>query len=362
MHPDRSLYSLGETMINSDDVPEPIRPFVMAIWGKPDFYRRIAVMLTTFAKKLDKTQLGLLAMECRQNAPDDPFVWHHTEYVIRRTVPGWHFKILGDKARNRVYNEALKRNMPPGADVLEIGTGSGILAMMAARAGAGHVYTVEINPVMARTARENIRSNGLENKITVICKNALAVEIGADIPRRCGLFVHELIPNGFLGEQIIALTRYAKSQLLHPSAVMLPHRLAARAALVEARRLDIAGLGLPAMNWLAPAHETAGSMAAPDLLSRPRDICILDLDQKQFFPPEHQRFTFYATRDGKAAGVVQWIRFQFPEGGAYENMPGIRSCWCPLFYPFPKPVRVSAGDQLDIIVTHNETRLTIGLE
>jgi ribosomal protein L11 methylase PrmA len=51
--------------------------------------------------------------------------------------------------------------------VLDIGAGTGILSIFAARAGAKHVYAIEFAEI-AIFAKEIIRKNGLENKITVI--------------------------------------------------------------------------------------------------------------------------------------------------------------------------------------------------
>lgn len=44
--------------------------------------------------------------------------------------------------------------MQPGVTVLDIGTGTGILAVMAARAGASHVYACEVNGVLCDIARD----------------------------------------------------------------------------------------------------------------------------------------------------------------------------------------------------------------
>src|SRR5262249_45946357 len=54
-----------------------------------------------------------------------------------RTVPRWHFAMLNDSERNDALAVALERVVRPGSHVLDIGSGSGLLAMVAARAGAG---------------------------------------------------------------------------------------------------------------------------------------------------------------------------------------------------------------------------------
>lgn len=61
-----------------------------------------------------------------------------------------------------------------GRRVADVGTGSGILALAAARAGAAKVTAIDINPNAALTAAENARANGLEDRVTAMCANLLS--------------------------------------------------------------------------------------------------------------------------------------------------------------------------------------------
>lgn len=61
-----------------------------------------------------------------------------------------------------------------GKHVADIGTGSGILALAAARAGAERVTATDINPNAALTAAENARANGLGDRVTAVCTNLLS--------------------------------------------------------------------------------------------------------------------------------------------------------------------------------------------
>ena len=64
--------------------------------------------------------------------------------------------------------EALDERVRGGERVLDIGTGSGILAIAALKLGAGSAEGVDIDPVAVRTAGENAALNGVADKLTVL--------------------------------------------------------------------------------------------------------------------------------------------------------------------------------------------------
>src|SRR3954449_5345298 len=61
-----------------------------------------------------------------------------------------------------------------GKQVCEVGTGSGILALAAARSGAALVVATDINPAASLSANENAAANGLGDRVTGVCMNLLA--------------------------------------------------------------------------------------------------------------------------------------------------------------------------------------------
>ncbi|MBV9551707.1 MAG: 50S ribosomal protein L11 methyltransferase [Alphaproteobacteria bacterium] len=61
-----------------------------------------------------------------------------------------------------------------GKRVADIGTGSGILALAAARAGAAHVTAVDVNPNAALTAAENAAANGYRDRFAALCSNLMS--------------------------------------------------------------------------------------------------------------------------------------------------------------------------------------------
>lgn len=83
----------------------------------------------------------------------DPLLRQLAGIILAANVPKFHRSMLLDSRRNAAYREAIEQTVA-GRRVLDVGTGSGLLAMMAARAGATQVYACEANPMLAATARE----------------------------------------------------------------------------------------------------------------------------------------------------------------------------------------------------------------
>jgi ribosomal protein L11 methyltransferase len=91
-------------------------------------------------------------------APDD---------VVIQLDPGMAFG-TGLHPTTQLCLEALEMLIQPGMDVLDIGTGSGILAIAAAKLGARRVIAVDSDPTAVKTARENVAVNGAQEIVSVL--------------------------------------------------------------------------------------------------------------------------------------------------------------------------------------------------
>lgn len=82
--------------------------------------------------------------------------------IIVRMDPGMAFG-TGTHETTRLVIELLEAYVKPGARVLDVGCGSGILAICAAKLGATECKAYDIDPVAVRVARENIKDSGERN-------------------------------------------------------------------------------------------------------------------------------------------------------------------------------------------------------
>lgn len=152
-------------------------------------------------------------------------------------VNDFHFAMLNDRDRNMFYRRALGEQIHAGDLVVEIGTGSGLLAMMAARAGAGHVHAIEANRSLARLAEHLIRVNGLGDAISVVNKLSTDVEVGIDVPRRADVLVSEILGTLLLGESALEFVADARERLLAPGGRIVPAAGCQFVSLIQSREI-----------------------------------------------------------------------------------------------------------------------------
>ncbi|MCZ8511157.1 50S ribosomal protein L11 methyltransferase [Paenibacillus filicis] len=96
------------------------------------------------------------------------------EELVLELDPGMAFG-TGTHATTALCLKTLEQVIEGGEDVIDVGTGSGILAIGAAKLGARHVLALDLDPVAVSSAAENSRLNGMEGQITVHLSDLLGV-------------------------------------------------------------------------------------------------------------------------------------------------------------------------------------------
>jgi hypothetical protein len=359
-----SIWPNLSQVLDTDALSPAARTFTGALFERPDLPERLAKMALMFRDKKQKQDARLLARAARALVPADFRIRILTEWLDRHEAPLWHFSIIHDEVRNETYAQALNHFVKPGMTVFEIGTGTGILAMLAVRAGASHVYTCERRNEVAAAAQAIIERNGMSDQITVIAKDAYDIQLGVDLPERADLFVAEIVDIGLLGEYVLPLTELARERFLKPAAILLPRHISAIGCLVSGRghhekyRMSSAmGFDLTPFNRFTPAVINTG-MGGGDLetLSEPETILRFDLTEDAL-KEASQPLQLKVNRSGSAEAVLRWLHLDFGEGIVYENGPPRRSCWWPLLHILPDPRPVVAGDTVDFEVYHTRSEV-----
>lgn len=299
----------------------------------------------------------------------------HIEHQIRRLsaemVPFWHIPMLNDTRRNAAFEAAIIAALAakgPDAQVLDIGTGSGLLAMMAARAGARQVTACEMVPIIAAMARRIIADNGHAGAITVHTMPSSALAVGEHLPERADILVSEILSSDLLTEKVIDTFEDAHARLLKADAIVIPRGAAAIGCLVESAVLAdyvfvgrVSGFDVSRFGALGPQKlPIHGTMTDWRRLSEDVELLRLDLTQLRH-ESDLQLLRIPVTADGTAAGIVQWMHIDLAEGIAFDNHPDGYSDggWLQVLHPFPEPVPVRAGDVLNLAVGHDRVTLII---
>ncbi|NWR36591.1 ANM7 methyltransferase, partial [Tachuris rubrigastra] len=190
------------------------------------------------------------AMEWLEEAEDYDY---HQEIARSRYAD-----MLHDKDRNVKYYQGIRaavsrvKERGEQAIVLDIGTGTGLLSMMAASAGADFCYAVEVFRPMANAAVKIVEKNGFSDKIKVINKHSTEVTVGPDGDMECraNILVTELFDTELIGEGALPTYEHAHKHLVQEGCEAVPHRATVYVQLVESRRMW-------AWNKLFPVHVEA---------------------------------------------------------------------------------------------------------
>jgi type II protein arginine methyltransferase len=303
--------------------------------------------------------------------PDNLHLRHQVRRLGSGSVPFWHIPMMNDTARNDAFEVAIKAAISvagPEARVLDIGAGSGLLSLMAARAGAQKVVACEMDPMIADMAQQIIAQNGYADRITVYAKPSTELAIGAELDRPVDILVSEILSSDLLTEKVLDTFEDAHRRLLAPEAIVIPRAASAMGCLVASENLvdytfvgSVSGFDLSAFTDFAPQRlPIHGTMTAWDRLSDDLQLVLLDLTQKKH-DAMLARLHIPVTASGRAIGIVQWMHIDLCQGVSYDNHPEryTDGGWLQVLHSFPEPIDVVAGETLEIAVGHDRITLIL---
>jgi protein arginine N-methyltransferase 1 len=266
-----------------------------------------------------------------------------------------HYCYLADRVKVGRYQDAIRHTVRPEHVVLDLGCGSGLLGLMALRAGAGKVLFVDRGPVI-EMARRAVCEAGFGDRASFF----QAVSYDLELPDRADIVLCDHV--GYFGfdYDILRLLADARRRFLRPGGRLIPGRLEPRLAAVETtsgrslvqRWRD--GSVPEDYAWVATAAANlkhALNLERANLLAEPVTLATLELgrDAAEFF---NWHAVFECTRDATLDGLAGWFDCILHGDVYMTNAPtsAARLERPQAFLPLERPLAVSAGQPIEATI------------
>lgn len=337
----------------------------------------INILLGNAHKELGRTdQAEQFYRKALDISPDDPGALSNFRRLMSDKIPYWHFEMLADSERNYAYQAAIEKAVTPSTRVLDIGTGSGLLSMMAARAGAERIIACEMNERLAATADEIIALNGYDKQIDLFAKKSSQLMVGKEIKEKVDLIISEILDVGALGEGVLPSIRHAVHNLAKPGVKLIPAGLQLYGQLIE----------IPFRSRIAPVKEIAGFDLSPFEQFRISDeyfriilkaenyrvlspvIPLMTVDFYQLPPaypddqPWETRHEFPIQHEGSLQALVFWFDLKLDDDITVSSRPeGELEHWGQALFCFPQHPQVQPGDKVTVRMLQSDMMIRFRL-
>jgi protein arginine N-methyltransferase 1 len=261
----------------------------------------------------------------------------------------YHRTLIADRVRNAAFEAALRAVIKKGVTtVADIGTGTGLLALMAVKLGAREVFLYEAAEV-ASVAAKVLKANGARNCHLIPCHSTEMVD-----PPKVDVVVSETLGNYAFEEHIIETLSDAKKRFLKPDGVLIPRRLEQFVAPVVSGRIhdefdawDATGFDLSVARIMSLNNIYVRTLAANELLeAKMWDAMDLGSDGKSSRKGEASwKLKLAAT----VYGFATWWRAELASGIALSTAPDApRTHWEQLYFPLLQPIASKAGETIGV--------------
>ncbi len=265
-------------------------------------------------------------------------------------------ELVGDEVRTSRFRESIRATVSRGDVVLDVGTGSGILSLFAAQAGAARVYAVDREPGAVALARRLVADNGFDDRVRVIGGEIEQLTL----PEQADVVIFEWLGVYGVDENLLAPLLTARDRWLRPGGVLIPGEVTswiapvAHPAATEALRYRDTPYDLN-LTALAPDPNEVvwlpRGAAEGDLRADPTALWSVDplvTPRSRALQPFAAEVTFRLTRGG-VNGLVAWFTAEMPGTDALSTSPAApRTHWGHFLFPITSALTAQAGDALSI--------------
>jgi predicted RNA methylase len=250
-------------------------------------------------------------------------------------------KLLGDTIRNQAFYDALKATVKPGMEVLDLGSGTGFLAFLASRLGAGHITCVEVGDIL-KVSKQLANRNSIKN-CTFIHKHSTELK-NSNVPK-ADILVSETLGNYALEENIIESVEDAK-RFLKPNATVIPGKIFQYVCPVTSPRIhkdiDVFDVGFDVYVY---------ALLQDDLLpgvNATRKWDTVDFSKKNASTRRGTE-TWKIDEPATVYGLALWWEAELTPGVMLSTAPAAPlTHWQQIYLPLLKPVKMEEGSSLSV--------------
>jgi len=265
----------------------------------------------------------------------------------------YHRTLIADAKRNEALRKALAAVIKRGeTTVADIGAGTGLIALMAAKLGAREVFLYEAAEV-AGVAAKVLKANGARNCHLIPCHSTEMAD-----PPRVDVVVSETLGNYPFEEHIIETLNDARRRFLKPGGTLIPKALTQFVAPVITDRIhrelsawDATGFDLSAARTMSLNNIYVRTLKPQELLDGGASAHVWDAID---FAVQNK-----SSRKGEAHwrlkapavvyGFATWWRAELAPGVMLSTAPGApRTHWEQLYFPLLQPLEMKAGETVGL--------------
>ncbi len=270
----------------------------------------------------------------------------------RSIIPDFdmHYRLLSNQKIQRKFYRAIRETVRPGDVVLDIGTGSGIHAIFACKAGARKVYAVEETAVI-QLAKKIARDNGYSEKIHFICGRSQEIKL----PEKADVAVTYV---GF--SKTLRNLQDARNRFLKKEGILIPSSVEFLFAPVTSGKVykqtvDFWSRKKYGINWRSFRPFTANRpnnalFRRADFLSKPQRFPRIDF-KTALSPRVGWKTRFRAGKTALLHGLACWPSFQLSKNVTLSSDTQQGSQKDPLphiFLPLERPIKIRRGQNLRV--------------
>lgn len=272
--------------------------------------------------------------------------------------------MVSDCPRTSAFHAAIHEAVKPGDVVMDVGTGTGVLAMFAAQAGAKKVYAIDATRI-SETATELIKANGMSDRIEVIHGRADELQLDSKVD----VIISEWLGHAAFTESMLPAVLGARDLNLATDGCMLPSGVRLLIAPMDdpilyngegpgfwrqpVHGLDFSSLQAAELNQARAAQlkvEPAALLAAGQEIVG-LDIVTASVEDVGF----NGQLKFTPTRDGVLNGFCIWFELQLSPSVILDTGPhSPETHWAQTYLSFwPRPVRADQQMEVNVDFTYD---------